>query len=247
MNIAVCDDNEMCRKILAMLLDSYSKQNPQYEIIFSVYEHADDLLTAAKKTGGFDIYILDILMPDTNGVELGVLLRETDHIGKIIYLTSSEEFVFDAFKAQPFNYILKPVEKERLFSVLDAAIDDIICKMEKSIIVKTTDGNVKLSVDNIMYAELINRAVFYYLANGRIVESTTIRTSFSNAVKELIENNSFVLCGSSFIVNLLHITAFNSSELIFRNSSTMNLPKKHLTLLRTKWYEYWKNEHGEHL
>lgn len=239
MKIAVCDDDEICRKNISNLLNMYSKRLPQYEIVFSVYEHADDLLDAAKKTGGFDIYILDIVMPDTNGVELGVLLRENGYDGKIIYFTASEDFVFDSFKTHPFNYILKPIETEQLFSVLDSAIDVISYKKEKSIIVKTVDGNVKLSFDSIMYAELVNRAVVYHLTNGKTIESSTIRSSFREEAKALIEDEHFVMCGVSVIVNLLHITTSRTNELLFRDGSSIQMSRKLLAEIRTKWMEYW--------
>lgn len=245
MRIAVCDDNKFCRINISKLLNLYSEQNPQHNISVLTYEHADDLINAVKKTGDFDIYILDIIMPDTNGVELGVMLRKNGYDGKIIYLTSSEEHVFDSFKAHPFNYILKPVEHETLFSALDTAIADIGCKKEKSIIVKTSDGNVKLPIDSIMYAELVNRIIVYHLANGKTVESNTIRTSFGEAAKELINNEHFVMCGASFVVNLLHITTSKSNELVFRDGSFLKIPRKLLADLRTRWMEYWLIEQND--
>lgn len=245
MKIAICDDDEVSCKIISVLLDMYSKDSPHHELVYSVYAHADDLLEAAKKTGGFDIYILDIIMPDTNGVELGMRLRENGFDGKIIYLTSSEEYVFDSFRTQPFNYILKPVEPKNLFPVLDSAIDTVNCKKEKSIIVKTVDGNIKLSFDSIMYAELVRRTVIYHLTNGRVIESVTIRTSFSEAVSKLIADKCFAMCGASVIVNLLHITASNSKELQLRDGSSIQLSRKQLAELRTKWMEYWQEQEEE--
>lgn len=241
MRIAVCDDDKFCREIITELLKLYLQQNPQHDITVSAFEHADDLISASKKTGGFDLYILDILMPDTDGLELGIQLRQEGYNGMIIYLTSSEEYVLDSFKAQPFNYIIKPVSARRLFPVLDSAIDIIGYKKEKSVIVKTADGSMKLSFDSIMYAQLENRAIVYYLANGKTVESTTIRTSFADAIKGLTEDERFVVCGASYIVNLLHITASGTKDLMFRNGDSIQVPKKTLAELRSKWCEYWQN------
>lgn len=240
MRIAICDDDKMSRKIVTMLLQEYIKQNPQYDILVSAFEHADDLLNAVKKSGSFDIYILDIIMPHVNGIKLGMMLRGDDNSGKIIYLTSSDEYVFDSFKAQPFNYIMKPIEREKLFQVLDSAISSINYKKEKSIIVKTLDGTVKLTLESIMYAELVNRSIIYHLTNGKSVESTTIRTSFSEATKELINDEHFVMCGASLIANLLHITAVKTDALVFRDESIRYLSRKLLSELRTKWHDYWQ-------
>lgn len=245
MKIAVCDDDRFYRENIPKLLNLYSERNPQYEISFTVFSHADDLLSVSRKIGGFDIYILDVIMPDENGIELGIKLRNNRFDGKIIFLTSSEDFVFDSFKAQAFDYILKPVEAEILFSVLDSAAETISYKKEKSIIVKSADGNLKLAFDRIMYAELINRSVHFHLTNGKTIESISVRTSFADAVKELIDDDSFVLCGASFVINLLHITETKTKELVFRNGRSIQLSRKMLAELRAKWVEYWLIEQGD--
>lgn len=244
MNIAVCDDNRQCREDITTLLTMYSEKNPQYEIAFFVFSNADDLISAAARNGGFDIYLLNVTMPETNGIELGIKLRSNYFDGKIIYLSHSEEFVFETFKAQPFNYIIKPVSCSVLFPILDSAINTLNYKKEKSIIVKTSEGSVKLSHSSIMYAELI-RNIVYHLTNGRTVETTTIRTSFSDAVKDLLREKSFVLCGASFLVNMLHITKSGTNELFFRNGSLLKLSRKLLKEFRGKWYEYWTGEREE--
>ena len=61
MKIAVCDDNQLCRDTASELLQHYAAEHPDAEITIFSYEHADDLMDAARKTGGFDIYILDII------------------------------------------------------------------------------------------------------------------------------------------------------------------------------------------
>lgn len=242
MRIAVCDDDEMSRKIITVMLQEYIKQNPQYDILVSEFEHADDLLDTVKKSGGFDIYLLDIIMPHVNGIELGVVLRGEDYSGKIIYLTSSNEYVFDSFKVQPFNYIMKPIDGNKLFQVLDSAINALNYKKEKSILVKTPEGTMKLTLESIMYAELVSRILIYHLTNGRTVESTTLRVSFSEATKELIEDEHFAVCGASLVTNLLHVTAAKGDEVVFRGGSSRHISRKLLSELRTKWQEYWQDK-----
>ena len=242
MKIAVCDDDRFYRENMSRLLNLYSERNPQHDLSITIFKCADELLSVARKIGGFDIYILDVIMPDINGIELGLRLRDDNFDGKIIYLTSSGDYALDSFKTQPFNYIIKPVEIEKLFPVLDKAIEDIGQKKEKSIIVKTADGNVKLSLDGIMYAELLNRNIHFHLANGKTVESVSVRTSFSTAIKELTDDERFEDCGSSFVINLLHISVLKQDELCFSNGTVLKLPKKPLSRLREKWAERQKEE-----
>ena len=107
MQIAICDDDRIHRMIIKDYIRQYSEKNPDVNITCDLFENAYDLEESLIKTGGYDIYLLDILMPDINGIELGALIRSSDSSGKIIYLTSSEEHAIAAFKVKAFDYLLK--------------------------------------------------------------------------------------------------------------------------------------------
>ena len=106
MKIAICDDERICREELIKLLNEYIAVNPGKDISFSEFSNADNLLDSASAALDFDIYILDIVMPGLSGIELGKTLRSMGSKGKIIYLTSSEEFAVDSYKVKAANYIL---------------------------------------------------------------------------------------------------------------------------------------------
>lgn len=239
MKIAVCDDEQFCHKQVTELLQSYAAEHPESEIMISVFEHADDLMNESEKTGGFDIYILDIIMPDTNGVKLGVLLRKEGFDGKIIYLTSSDEYALDSFQAQPFHYIIKPITSEKLFPILGSAVSMIEHKKNSSFIVRTAEGMIRLPIENIMYADLQKNCIRFHMTSGRIVRSSTIRISFTDAVRKLIDDPRFARCGSSLVVNLMHVTVSKTDGLLLRDGSMLHLSRKFLTEIRTKWYDYW--------
>ena len=241
MRIAVCDDEMLCRSQIIFLLNEYIKQNSNRNITVSEYANAENLLDAIGKGCEFDIYILDVVMPGMNGIELGIELRKQGIRGKIIYLTSNEEFAIDSYKAKATNYILKPVVKDELFSTLDEIAEQISAK-EKSLIVKTSEGITRLSYDNITYAELVRKAIVYHLADGSTVESTTIRTAFSKAVEELLCDSSFFLCGSSMLVNLYHVSSVKKDSLVFRNERILFLPKSACLDVRSAWIDFWFKE-----
>lgn len=126
MKIAICDDEALCREQVMELAQAYTQENNHLHLSVSVFPCGEDLLDAAGKVGGFELYILDILMPGMNGIKLGVLLREAGYDGKIIYLTASREYAIDSFKARPFDYLLKPVKRDAFFSALDEAMQELL-------------------------------------------------------------------------------------------------------------------------
>ena len=242
MKIAVCDDEALCREQVLELIREYIQENSHLPLSVSEFGNGEDLLAAAGKAGGFALYILDVLMPGMNGIQLGVSLRDAGFDGKIIYLTSSQEYAIDSFQARPFDYLLKPVQRDRLFAVLDEALRSVARQKEAGIIVKTRDGSVRLTLDTIYYAELNQRSIVYHLSGGKSVETVQIRTTFAEAIQELLQDNRFFLCGKSTVANLHHITMVEKETLEFRDGARVYLTKKACADVRSAWNEFWLNE-----
>lgn len=238
MKIALCDDVSSCLEQVHAIARDYAKERPEKNISVSAFSHPEDLLEAAEKIGGFDIYILDIIMPGMNGITLGVKLRDAGYDGKIIYLTSGEEYALDSFRVKAFHYLLKPIRREAFFETADEAIAAISVKKDKSIVVKSKERSVKLTFDSIMYAELSKRAVIYHLVGGKSVETMSLRASFSDAVADLLADSRFVLCGAGMAVNMDHITEVGSEEIVFGDTYRPFLGKKACRELRGAWNEF---------
>ena len=241
MKIAICDDEERCLEQVLTIAREYAKERT---VSFYSFSHPEDLLESAEKIGGYDIYILDIVMPGMNGIQLGVRLRDAGYDGKIIYLTSSEEYALDSFKVKAFHYIIKPIVKDEFYEAMDDAIKAIAVKKDKSIVIKTKERSVKLTVDSIMYAEINKRGVIYHLIGGRSVESMSLRTSFSESVKGLLEDPRFSLCGAGAIVNMDHITEIGNEEVVFGDTYKPFFGKKACRELRNAWNEFLFNSEG---
>lgn len=242
MKIAICDDDSLYSTQILEYANIYATQKPDVHLTFSVFRQAEDLIEATQRIGGFDVYILDIVMPEINGIELGVELRKLGCDGKIIYLTSSKEFAVDSYKVKAFNYILKPVLYTDFASALDEAVNSLLSKKEKSIIVKSKENSTRINIDSIMYAQLLRRRIFYYISNGETVESTHLRTTFSEAIQELLRDTRFVLCGKSMAVNLQHISKVGTDQIVFKSNNKIFLNNKMCRELRSIWTDYWLNK-----
>lgn len=241
MRIAICDDEAICIEQVSAAVARYTAERADRRTELDAFSHPEDLLEAAEKIGGYDVYILDVVMPTTNGITLGAKLRDAGYNGKIIYLTSSSEYSLDAFSVRAFDYIIKPIDEQRFFNTLDEAAALISQKKDKFIIVKTKDRSIKLSFDSIVYAELSHRAIVYYLSDGRAVESTSLRGSFTDAVTELLADKRFYQCSVGMLVNLDCITEIESGAIVFGNTYRPFLGEKHCRKLRSAWSEYLFN------
>ena len=146
----------MNTKIKCLLLDdelpglTYLKmlceQIPELEIV-KVFNNPEKLLAEAPNLD-FDLCILDIEMPDLNGMAVANLLENK----YIIFTTAYKEFAVEAFEIDAVDYITKPVKKERL----EKAVAKVLKRIEKQeqkqfISINTNKGKSVLFFDHLLY------------------------------------------------------------------------------------------------
>ena len=234
--IAICDDDALSLQCVTDIVTEYTAGRGIY---VTGYSSASALLQDALQLGGFDLYILDIIMPSMTGIQLAAKLRQAGLSGQILFLTSSQDFAIDAFKVQASNYLLKPVQKDELLQALAASISVMSAARQKSLIVKTREGSVCLNYDWIRYAELVKKNVVYHLIDDKNVTSVSIRSTFSEAIQELLRDSRFCLCGSVKVVNLHYVTALDAENIFFRDGSSIYIGRRSCRELRSAWYDFW--------
>lgn len=242
LRIAICDDEATQRQTLSSLTEDFFHHNPNTIHQITSFSSAQELLWAVEAHGNYDLYLLDVIMPDMAGIDLGMKLRQQDPHCLIIYLTTSPEFAVDSYQVRAFHYLLKPIIPQILFPVLTQAIEELSLRENATILVKTRDTILRIPMDRIIYVELFNRAVRYYLTHDEIIDSVTLREPFHIATAPLQQKPHFVACGASFVVNLEHVSSIGKGRAILDNSSTLPLPKQSYNTLRTSWLNYWLEE-----
>ena len=93
-----------------------------------------------------DIVLLDINMPDINGIRLAALIKEAWPSAAILFLTAYSEYAFEAYAVHPTGYLLKPVTLEALKAEIDYWLS-FHPEVRKSHIQALTFGNFELLVD----------------------------------------------------------------------------------------------------
>ena len=239
LKLALCDDEEEQRSSVGDLLLEYAAARPELAIRLSVFSSGARLLAMVEENGPFDLYLLDVVMPGLSGIGLGVRLRETGGSGTIIYLSISPEYAVDSYAARAFYYLMKPLEKEQLFQVLDQAIEEMEKQRSACVTVKTHEGLRLVRLDELMYGELAGRAIHHHLANGERLESTTVRSSFQEAAASLLADPRFFLCGASFAVNLFYVTAVERGCFLMDGGRRIPLPRGLFTQARQRWQDFW--------
>jgi len=237
--VAICDDDRACLAAARQMVDEFATLNPGFPILVKEFSDGRSLVNAVLIDGGFDIYLLDVIMPGISGIEAGRDIRKYDDNGLIIYLTSSPDFGVDSYTARAFHYLLKPPVKKEFFDVFGRAVSEISKRKERSISVKTSDGTVIVRFDDVVYVTLEKRALCYHTQDGKRIYSVSQREAFSDCISPLFSDTRFALCGPGTCVNLFYIKAVDNDSAEFKSGEKLYLSKKACKDLRRSWLDYW--------
>ena len=127
--IAICDDLATDRKYLSSLCERWSRHNC-YRIQISEFTSAENFLFHYAEKKDFDILLLDIEMGAMDGVTMARKLRQDNQTVQIIFITGYADYISDGYEVDALHYLMKPIQEEKLFTVLDRAVTKLI-KNEK--------------------------------------------------------------------------------------------------------------------
>ena len=120
MYIAVCDDQADELEVLTSLLHVWQEEH-KTPLRYKAFRNAAELLDAAEKER-FTLYLLDVMMPGTNGLAAAREIRCFDDFADIVFLTSSPNFAYESYGVRALDYLLKPIRSEMLFPILNRLI-----------------------------------------------------------------------------------------------------------------------------
>ena len=130
MKIIICDDSiEDLLKIEKLLL-KYKKFYPNTSFEVEKFSDASQLYNNIQNNQLADIYILDIIMSEKNGIDIGHQIRKSNNNNIIIYTTCSSDFALEAYEVCAVRYILKPINENKIFEALNYALSYINIKKE---------------------------------------------------------------------------------------------------------------------
>lgn len=213
--IGVCDDEQFIHNQIEDEINGHFATN-SYNIKIIHYESAKQVIDGRDD---LDVLLLDIDMPEMDGIELGYRIRQWNVKYKIIMLTGRVDRFKDAFKIGAFRFVSKPIEWEELFSAIQDA-------MEKN----WDDQQVCVYRDGLQY-KLTQKDIMYVQANGSSTliftgksEYRSERTLFEWA--ELLDKHLFFQCHKSFIVNMGMIEDIQKNIILMHNGDRVALSRR---------------------
>ena len=217
MQIAVCDDEKEIRDMLA---EKIRKWYPKAAL--SLYQSGNELLLSDKQP---DILLLDIQMPEKNGMETAKELRKNNKEIIIIFVTALDDFVFQAFDVRAFHYLVKPFNDKKFAEVLQNAIRQFedrkklkVAKIKKEVpnlMISTRGKHIIVNIEDIVYAEVFDRKV--------IIHTMDLDIEYYGKMKELEKKvgDEFYRPHRAYLVNFNFIKKYDATTIYLKKGQAL--------------------------
>jgi DNA-binding LytR/AlgR family response regulator len=191
------DDEAPARSELRYLLGKH----PEVQVVGEAASAAEALALA--KAVHYDVVFLDVQMPGLTGLEAAPLVREQARPPAVVFVTAHPEYAVDAFAVEAFDYLLKPVDPERLARVVERLRE------------RPAGGEPvqKIPVVAGGRTELIDYdAIHYVQADGdysrvHTYDRSYLCTTSLGELEETLPGNRFARIHRSYLVNLGKVAA----------------------------------------
>ncbi len=229
MRVAICDDEKPMQTILENLLDEFGRLR-NIDISIDKFDNGHDLLRVLNEKE-YEIVFMDHQMQDIDGMETSRLIRSRNTDCVIIFVSAFPEVAVNSYEVNAFRFIVKPINKEKLFKAIDDHLRSI--DYDNLLILNTNDGKWKIKMSDIIYAE----------AKGKHTIVRTVQKSFEinihmKKIEDKLPSEKFCRCQRAYIAGFAHINNHTNTEIIFDNGERAQIGKAYYSKFKNAFQEY---------
>ncbi len=215
LSFVLCDDNQSIVDRLSRILDSiFLENNIDAEIKYTA-STPEDILNYIK-SNTVDVLFLDIdLKSNISGIDLANKIRKFNKGVYIIFTSAHLEYILVAYKCKTFDFIPKPISKERVEETIFRLMEDINNERTPATFIRIDNKNTIINQDSVNFIKKEGMKLVFY-TDTRKYETYN---SFNKISNKLPKN--FIRCHKSYIANINKITNVNNGTITFNNEANL--------------------------
>lgn len=234
--IAICDDENYYLNLLENMVKAILKKFKVKANIFKFSSSAEFLEFQKNSFLAFDLILLDILMDGLNGIDLAKKIRQLDSETKILFISTSKDYILDGYDVHAYNYLLKPISSFKLENIFLEFINNFNKSKNNFFTVRNKQSILKINLDDIIFFESKLRKI-------NILSSNALDISFYDKLDNIEKNlpsKNFVRCHKSYLVNLNYIKKIENSKIITLNNIIIPISRSYLKNTKDIFFEYFR-------
>ncbi len=230
---------------IAVLDDDLDEVLKLQEMIFHIsgnyrvdrFTEGKDLLKEVENGAVYDLLLCDVYMKGENGIEIAKQMKALCPQTPVAFITSSREHAVDAFSVDAVHYLVKPVTQEDVVEVFRRLQNKTEPRHTLTVRIDR--------VVNVLYQDEIIR-VEGHGHNTEIICSDNTVYSIRKPFREMNEllDETFIQIKKGVTLNMRHISRMTYKDCTSRDGKTYLLRRDQAKEIRTKFYDFVKNELG---
>lgn len=213
--VGICDDEHYVHDLIDKIMEKYAKEK-HIEVFIEHFLTAEKLLDCCKE---LDVLLLDIDMPEMDGIEVGHKLRKRNVDYKIIMLTGREDRFREAFEIEAYRFVTKPIDEEKLFTAIDDVRDNN--QLKRKVVVFRDGVRYSIPQKDILYVEANRSYTLVFTTNAEFRSENTLAVW-----SDLLASNIFFQCHKSFIVNMSKIDTIQDNYILMINEDHVAVSRR---------------------
>lgn len=228
MRFAICDDEAVHREHLTSAISAALP-----DALCLSYASGEALVADIGAGQDFDAVFLDMEMPGMDGIAAGNAIRAIDERLIIVFVTSHTQYAVASFQCEPLDYLVKPVETERLCTLLEK-IRHRIHKKRTTLTFEEGGEYVRLYCDEIVYCESVRNGVLIHTKTETYKPRMTL-----SEVEAQLEPGLFGRAHRSFLVNYSCVRSFCGAEMRLTDGhTTLPIGRKYAQAFKAAVFAY---------
>lgn len=233
MKIAIVDDEISEQDLLDKYIHEWALQKKAL-VETQRFHNSESFLFSWEDDRQYDLLVLDIEMGKMNGLELAKKIRKENEEIPIVFVTGYEEYMQYGYDVAALHYLIKPVNKEKFFSVLEK-ISKKPASAPKQLFM-TNEGSRSIGLDRILYIEAAGHGSILHLEN----ETVNLREPLGSIESKLGGQNGYVKCHRAYIVNMQFVSMIFHSEVQLDNNERIPVSRGQLKNVQKEFLRFYK-------
>lgn len=232
--IAICDDEKVHREQAETVLHEYALDKG-INLTITAYESGIELLENIEQNS-FEMFMLDVDMPNISGVELARKIREISKTSVICFVTSYENYAYEAFGVEAVDYVVKPMQMHNLEKVMRKAelwykVHKEQEEAEKRFIEVHISGEIhNIDTNNLLYIEKRRNQCVLHTSDYVIECYDTL-----SGIYDKLNQTAFCYCHQGYIVNFYKIKEIRGTDAYLSREICVPISRKYLSSLKKRF------------
>lgn len=236
MNIAIVDDDKnFIEELKSQVIKTF--HDKMGAVLVETFNNPTYLLINLEEKKIYDVYFLDIEMPECNGIKLSKKIRDINEDAVIVFVSSHHKYVFQGYEVAAYRYIIKNEMISQIPKILLDIYDEFIQKESKFYFIKTNTRYERIKHSEIYY--IYKEKKYAVIATKSM--TSRVRNTLQNVLVEL-NSSDFLFVERGYIVNLKRISSIEGNILTLDSGQELIIGRKFIDELKSQLKQIWLGE-----